>query len=160
MVYLDESGFASEMQKERAWSKIGSPVIAERSGQRQKRINLFCALNHKFEAIAPFLTEENCKAENFESWFELQFLHALSLPSDAVIVMDNARFHRKSYLFDFIKDFNSFYKTQLSILFLPPYSPDLNPIEHYFAVLKGKVKQMAVKNSLTMRERLQAALEI
>jgi len=114
-------------------------VIENRSGGRRKRINLFCGLNHKFEPIFPFLTDENCNAQNFERWFE-RLLH--SLYSDAVIVMDNARFHRKAVLFDLIKRFNELYDTQFSIIFLPPYSPDFNPIEKFFGILKEKIKRL------------------
>jgi transposase len=136
---------------------VGTPLVDERSGGRRKRVNLFCGLNHKFEPIAPFLTEENCKAENFEVWFELQYLQ--QLPSDAVIIMDNARFHRKAVLLDLIKRFNAWFDTQLSIIFLPPYSPDFNPIENYFGVLKGKVKRLHIKGE-TVKERLKLCLGI
>lgn len=145
------------MIQEKCWSKVGHPVIAERSGRRRTRVNLFCGLDLHFEPLAPSLTQENCNAENFEKWFEMKFLQTLR--DDAVVIMDNARFHRKAYLFDLIQRFNSWYGTRLSILFLPPYSPDLNPIENYFAVLKGRIKRKA-HEGLTVEERLLSVLNI
>jgi Transposase and inactivated derivatives len=132
-------------------------VVAERSGQRKKRINLFCGLNSRFEPIAPYLTEENCRSTNFEQWFESKLL--LTIPPDSVIIMDNAKFHRKAVLFERIKTYNSWYGTQLKLIFLPPYSPDFNPIEHFFAVLKGKVKRLA-HTGKSVVERLHSVLEI
>jgi transposase len=145
------------MNPDRCWSPIGEPLILERSGGRRRKINLFCGLNYKFEPIAPYLTEENCRADNFENWFELQFLP--KLPSNAVIVIDNARFHRKDILFDLIKRYNLWFDTQLSIIFLPPYSPDYNPIENFFAVTKGKVKRLGDGNR-SVEERLIDILKI
>ena len=65
----------------------------------------------------------------FEFWFE----HFL-LPEDAVIIVDNASFHRKKKLFE-IAD-----KHKRKTIFLPPYSPQLNPIEKSWAVLKRWLK--------------------
>jgi len=46
--------------------------------------------------------------------------------------MDNARFHKKSVIEEIIKD------TEHEVLFLPPYSPDFNPIETVFANIKNR----------------------
>ena len=59
--------------------------------------------------------------------------------SDAVIIMDNARFHRKSTLAVLIQEYNVAHDTKIELLYLPPYSPDYNPIEHYWANLKRKI---------------------
>lgn len=145
------------MVQDRAWSPIGSPIIEDKSGQRKPRLNLLCGLDSNFEPVAPYLIKENCRADNFETWFWLYFLPQLR--SDAVISMDNARFHRKEVLFDLIKHYNVLHKTQLSILFLPPYSPDLNPIEKFFGVLKGKVKRLCMTGK-SVEESLKACLLI
>ena len=64
----------------------------------------------------------------FETWFTDQLLPAL--PPDAVIVMDNASFHRKAQLISIAQ------KSGHRLIFLPPYSPELNPIEHFWAWFK------------------------
>ena len=64
----------------------------------------------------------------FESWFSDQLLP--SLDKGTVIVMDNASFHSKKRLIFAAQ--NAGY----SLLFLPPYSPELNPIENFWAWLK------------------------
>jgi transposase len=73
--------------------------------------------------------------------------------------MDNARFHRKEALFEIIKKFNNFFGSAISIIFLPPYSPDFNPIEKWFGTLKGKVKRLSYKGN-TVLDRLKGVLEI
>ena len=50
--------------------------------------------------------------------------------------MDNARFHQSEETKNIIEDNGH------KLLFLPPYSPDLNPIENYWAILKGKLRKI------------------
>jgi transposase len=59
------------------------------------------------------------------------------LPQGSVIVMDNAPFHRKKVLQDLSL------KASCQIIFLPPYSPDLNPIEKTWANLKTFLRNHA-----------------
>lgn len=70
----------------------------------------------------------------FEHWFTTCLIP--ELPEGSIIVMDNARFHRKSELEAIISS------TGHQLLFLPPYSPDLNPIEKYWANLKKRMKKI------------------
>ena len=68
-----------------------------------------------------------------------------------LIVMDNARFHRKNMLEKIIKE------TGHCLLFLPPYSPDLNPIEKLWANMKKKLKDIA-HNFNTLEEAVTSVL--
>ena len=63
----------------------------------------------------------------FEFWFMLLLKR---VESESVFIMDNARFHRKDVLHKMAEDANC------RVLFLPAYSPDLNPIEQTWANLK------------------------
>lgn len=74
-------------------------------------------------------------SEFFEKWFKEMFLKEVE--ENKIIVMDNATFHRKSKLYDLCKASNK----NLKLIFLPPYSPELNPIEKYWAILK-KLKKI------------------
>ena len=69
------------------------------------------------------------------------------LPGGFTIVMDNASFHRKKVLHELAKQANS------EIVFLPAYSPDLNPIEKTWANLKSFLRNYAFHH-----DRLQDAI--
>ena len=64
----------------------------------------------------------------FEVWFEEHLIPALA--DDVVIIMDNASFHNKKKRRAIAE------KHRRKLIFLPPYSPDLNPIEHFWHWLK------------------------
>lgn len=74
------------------------------------------------------LWEGTCNAEIFNQWCQ-QFLCPL-LDDTSVIVLDNAAFHKSKATRTLIEE------TGAKLLFLPPYSPDLNPIEHDFGAIK------------------------
>ena len=70
----------------------------------------------------------------FEHWFEYALMQ--EVPKHSVIIMDNATFHRKTRLQALAVQFDC------EVLFLPPYSPDLNPIENFWAWLKHRLKNI------------------
>ena len=80
------------------------------------------------EILTPMQYTGSTNAELFETWFEQVLLPCL--PEDTVIVMDNASFHRKKQLFEIVD------RSGFTLIFLPPYSPELNPIEKFWAWLK------------------------
>ena len=131
--YVDESGIAEFLYREYGYAPKGSPVYAKISGRKFKRLNIVAAKCCE-KIVAPLIYDGTTDSKLFEFWFEECLLP--ELPKNAVIVMDNASFHRKAKLFEIIKN------TSYTLLFLPPYSPDLNPIEKYWACLKRKLREI------------------
>jgi transposase len=85
--------------------------------------------NRKRERVAPFVFEGNCNAEVFNTYVESVLIHELQ-PND-VVILDNASFHKSEKTKDLIEAANC------NILFLPPYSPDMNLQENDWACLKN-----------------------
>lgn len=71
----------------------------------------------------------------FEEWFKSMFLNEVE--EHKVIVMDNASFNRKNRLYGLCKNANK----NLKLVFLPPYSPELNPIEKLWATFKEEIEK-------------------
>lgn len=94
-------------------------------GQKFKRTNVIGALcNRKHLAVECY--DHTTTGDFFESWFVM--LLSL-LPKGHTVIMDNASFHRKKRL-------KKLARGKVRLLFLPPYSPDYNPIEHSWANMK------------------------
>jgi len=74
----------------------------------------------------------SCTAHLFETWVE-NFL-TQELRAGQVVVMDNASFHKSKKIKDLIESVGC------ELVFLPPYSPDLNPIEKFWANMKRWIK--------------------
>ena len=130
-VYLDESHIESQPY-EYGWSKIGEKIPFKKEGKRGEKINLISGLlNGKLIALEDF--KNNCNADFFVSWLVLALLPKLK--SGFTIVMDNARFHHNKRVREAIED------AGCTLLYLPPYSPDLNPIEHYWYPLKNAIRK-------------------
>ena len=106
------------------------------SGRKYKRTNIVAALCGG-QMLAPMEYEGTTDHQVFEMWFE-RILMA-QLPQDRVIVMDNASFHRKNVLTVLA------HQAQCKIVFLPPYSPDFNPIEKKWANLKSFLRNYAFR---------------
>jgi transposase len=128
LVYVDESGLNREYRRLYARAKRGVRVYDKRSGKKYKRANIIGGLcNGKHFAVQCY--EHSTTAVFFEDWFEFELIPVL--PANALVIMDNASFHRKQWLFDIAARYGVY------ILFLPPYSPNLNPIEHSWANFKN-----------------------
>lgn len=115
------------------------PIYGERSGERRPRENLLVARS-RYEWIAPVLFRGSVTAPVFEQWLTEQFIPSLRQPS--VLVLDNAAFHRAVVVTRLMEQAGH------RVLFLPPYSPDFNPIEGDFAALKKSRAYAPVDTSI------------
>jgi hypothetical protein len=104
-----------------------SRCYASKDWHRRGRVNAIGAICG-FKMLNVCLFESNINADVFYSWVSQQLL--LALPDKAVVVMDNATFDKRSGYIDLIE------KQGHTLLFLPAYSPDLNPIEKKWAQVK------------------------
>ena len=130
-VYVDESGIHQHHQRDRARAVRGVRVHAEKPGKRTRKTNVIAGLcDNKHIAVRCY--EHSTTSVFFEEWFEWELLSVVSKRS--VIILDNASFHRKNQLHEIAQRYG------VHVLFLPPYSPDLNKIEVSWANLKHWLK--------------------
>ena len=127
-VYLDETGFERAAYRPWAWALKGRKVFGERNGRSRPRTNLIAATAKGKRLFAPLLFEGNLNALIFNHYLKEQLLKQLEPGS--LLIMDNASFHKTRKTRELIKESGH------ELLFLPPYSPDFNPIEKHFANLK------------------------
>lgn len=92
---MDETGIDTYLYREYGYAPRGNKIHAAISGRKYKRVGIVAAqLGQKI--VSPLAYSGTMDSRLFEFWFEEQLLP--SLPSDTVIVMDNASFHRKTQL--------------------------------------------------------------
>jgi transposase len=124
-VYIDESGKNTNLDREYGYAPRGKLVEGKTSGKKADKLNIVAAKRGD-KIIEPH--EYNCAMNSrLFVWFMLLLKCA---EAGSVFIMDNARFHRKDILRGMAEAANC------RVLFLPAYSPDLNPIEHVWANLK------------------------
>jgi len=126
-------GVDTFIYREHAYSKRGEKVIGRIPGKKFKRTSIVAARLGGI-IIAPLQYEGSMDSRLFEHWFEHCFIPKLSPNSTAVL--DNASFHNKKRIALLAQ------KHGHQVIFLPPYSPELNEIENFWAWLKGKLKKV------------------
>lgn len=132
MVYLDEAGIDDTEDYSYGWCQKGQRFRAQRQGSRKKRVS-FIAAYHQKTLIAPMTYEGYCNRSVFEVWLEDVLMPQLS--PGQVIICDNATFHKGGRIKELIE------QAKCQLLYLPPYSPDLNPIEHQWFILKNRMRK-------------------
>ena len=133
IVYLDETGIDDNEVFEHTWSPKGKRAPAKKSGFKKVRLSILGALNGD-RFFAPFLFEGSCNRQIIESYFE-DFLVPELRPGQ-VIVMDNASFHKNGRIQEIIENAGCF------LIYLPPYSPELNPIEKCWSWVKNGIRKL------------------
>ena len=130
-VFVDESGLNREYRRLYARAKRGTKIQEKMTGKRAKRTNIIAGLVYGETAerhVAVQSYEHSTTSSFFEDWFEFELIPVV--PENSLVIMDNASFHRKQALYDIADRYG------VKLLFLPPYSPDFNPIEHTWANFK------------------------
>jgi transposase len=101
------------------------------SGLRYSRES-FIAAKVESHILAPFCYKGTCDSQLFNMWLKDFLIPELKVGQ--VVIMDNATFHKSEESRKLIE------RAGCRILFLPPYSPDLNPIEVFWANFKKMVR--------------------
>jgi len=136
LVYIDESGIELTICNDRGWGKKSEKLIGKRSGKYYERTNIIAGLvNNK--SIAPMVFNGTCNTDLFNNWVEYFLIKELK--AGQVVIMDNASFHKSKKTKDLIESVGC------RIIFLPPYSPDLNPIEKFWANMKRWIKDKIIE---------------
>ena len=141
--FVDEAGCNNNEAYAYGWSKRGTRLHALRPGCKTKRINIIGALN-KNQFNAPFIFEGSCNTSVFIIW--LQQVLIPTLKPKQYVVLDNATFHKSSLIRAIIEKAGCF------LIYLPPYSPDFNPIEHYWYKFKNALRKKLIECEFNIME--------
>jgi transposase len=148
-VFIDETGLNTKLARIHGRCPIGQRCHSAVPHGHWQSSTFIAALRH--ESIdAPFLVEGSVDAEVFTVYLE-QVLSPLLHEGDTLI-LDNLSTHKIQAVARLLSP------QGVAVRYLPPYSPDLNPIELAFAKLKAHLRQAAARNLEALHSALAAAL--
>lgn len=145
LVFIDETWATTNMARRYGRAPRGQRLVASVPHGHWQTSTFLAALRHD-RISAPYVLEGAINGEVFRAYVE-QML-APTLEPDDIVVMDNLGSHKVAGVREAIEARGA------TLLYLPPYSPDLNPIEQVFAKLKSILRSAAART----REALWAAI--
>ena len=128
-IYLDDSGINTNLTRHYAHAVHGKRAMD----------------------ATPINTPAGTTAQRFCEYMGKQLIP--SLEKDDVVIMDNMRSHHTKIVTELLD------KAGISYLYLPPYSPDLNPIEKMWSKMKSFLRKRKVRVAAELPEAVKAALE-
>jgi transposase len=134
LVFIDETWTKTNMAPLRGWALRGERLIGKVPHRHWKTMTFVAALRHD-GITAPWLLEGAIDGESFRTYVEKVLVPTLH-PGD-IVVMDNLGSHKGKAVRALIRTAGA------KLLFLPKYSPDLNPIEQVFSKLKQLLRKAA-----------------
>jgi transposase len=136
LVFIDETGTTTKMTRLRGRGLKGRRLRSKAPFGHWKT-QTFVAGLRCHGLTAPFVIDRPMNRRIFEAYVETQL--APTLGNGDVVIMDNLAAHKSSAVEKAIRAKGAW------LLFLPPYSPDLNPIEMAFAKLKAHLRTRAIR---------------
>jgi transposase len=147
---VDESGFHTSMTRLRARAPRGERAYGRVPRRRGRNQTLIASITLEGAMGQAVSIEGATDAELFEAYVE-RFL-APALTAGQVVVLDGLGAHRTRKVRDLIEERGA------DLVFLPPYSPDLNPIEEAFSKVKGLVRKAGARTRGALDEAVGVAL--
>jgi transposase len=137
LFFLDESGVNLAMTPAYAWSSRGERAVAHAPKNWGDNLTVIAALTTE-GVVAPMVIARSLSAEVFDSYVEQCLLPELH-PGD-ILVLDNLGSHKSRSAIEMIEAVGA------SVVFLPAYSPDLNPIEQVWSKMKARLRRLAARS--------------
>jgi transposase len=138
------------MTRTRGWWRRGEPLLAKVPHGHWQTMTFLAALRHDC-ITAPFVLDGPINGESFKAYVE-QILVPTLKPGD-IVIMDNLGSHKSGDIRRAIRAAGA------RLMFLPPYSPDLNPIEQVFAKLKTLLRKAEERTVEAVWRRIGKLLE-
>ncbi len=150
LVFVDEMGANTSLFPLRAWSRRGERAYCSVPRNRGPNITLLASMNA--QGMGPSLAVEGAtKAAVFEVY--IGEVLAPKLRPGQVVVMDNLSVHKGKRIRELVE------ARGCELLYLPSYSPDLNPIEEAFSKIKGILRKAQAKSREALIEAMGKALD-
>jgi transposase len=149
-VFVDEMGANTSLHSLYAWSRRGERAHCTVPRNRGKNTTLLSSMSVK--GMGPSLAVEGATtAAVFEAYVEKVLVPTLR--PGQIVVMDNLSAHKGARVRELIEERGA------KLLYLPPYSPDLNPIEEAFSKMKRILRKAEARSRKALIEAMGRALD-
>lgn len=136
LAFIDETSVKTNMAKTTGWALRGQRLVDHAPFGHWRTQTFIGALRHD-RLDAPWVIDGAMNAEMFALYIETQLVPTLR--KGDVVILDNLSSHKAPGAAEALRSIGAWF------LFLPPYSPDLNPIEMAFSKLKALIRKAAVR---------------
>ena len=148
--FLDETAFRTNMTRDRGWCERHQRLVEQVPCNTWETVSLVLTVN-LYGATAAMVCKGTLNNEGFQTYCS-KYLAPILEPEDTV-VMDNLRQHKTP------SALASLTASGAKVAFLPPYSPDLNPIENLFAKIKQVVRSIKPRNFTKLLDAIAEAIK-
>lgn len=149
LVFLDETGAKTNMTRLYARARYGARAVDHAPCGRWRTTTLVAAINSQ-HVLAPMALDGPMDGSAFEAWVEQMLLPAL--PPDSIVVMDNLSVHKMPHIIALCE------RAGIAVRFLPPYSPDFNPIELMWSKVKACLRRIKARTPDDLLDAIAVAL--
>ena len=136
LVFFDESGVNTLMARLRGRSLKGKRLVDSAPAGRYATLTLMSAVRLD-GVVAPMLLDGPVNAETFAGYVEECLVPALE--ADDILILDNLPAHKSVRITQAVED------AGCKLVYLPPYSPDFNPIENMWSKVKASLRKTAAR---------------
>lgn len=136
LVFIDETSLKTNLVKTTGWAPVGQRLI-DHAPFGHWHTQTFIAGLTQDGLIAPWVLDGAMNRDSFDAYVQSQLAPALR--PGQIVVADNLSSHKS------VRAINLLRAQGNDLIFLPPYSPDLNPIEMAFSKLKALIRKAAAR---------------
>jgi transposase len=149
-VFIDETWVKTNMAPLRGWGDRGARLIGRAPAGKWRTMTFLAALRHD-RVDAPWVVDGPINGEAFRTYIRTQLISTLK-PGD-IVVIDNLGSHKSPEIRAMIRAVGA------RLFYLPPYSPDLNPIEQLFSKMKQHMRAAMARSIEAVHGAVAAALD-
>lgn len=147
-MFLDESGINTDMARRYARAKKDQRAVDSTPLNTPATTTILSSI--RLDGSCSYTTYQGgTTAERFESYLKSDLLPTLS--PDDIVVMDNMRSHHAKVVKALLDE------KHIQYLYLPPYSPDYNPIEKMWSKIKANMRKQKVRAAALLPEAIRKA---
>jgi transposase len=150
MVFVEEMGTNTSLSPLYGWAKKGQRARCVVPRNRGKNTTVLASMS--LEGMGPSLAVEGATTTRVFETYYVERVLAPTLREGQMVVMDNLSAHKGERLRELLEE------RGCELLYLPSYSPDLNPIEEAFSKIKAQIRKVEARSREALLEAIGSAI--